>query len=316
MTAPAPPAVVILAGGTGGAKLARGLDRVLPPGALTVVVNTADDTQRHGLVVMPDHDAVMYGLAGLADRERGWGIADETWSVIAMLDRYGEETWFRLGDRDVATHIARTRRLRDGQRLTDVCLALQRALGIETRVLPMTDEPVRTSVRTPDGWLEFQDYFVRRRQQPETTGVRYEGVEAASPTVEVAKALDGAGLIVIGPSNPIVSILPILELPGMRDLVRRARDRGSRLAAVSPIVAGRALKGPAARMLGSLGHEVSAVGVARLYAGLVDVFVIDREDAGLGDAVSSLGMRVEVVDTVMTDDAGEARLARAVLALG
>jgi LPPG:FO 2-phospho-L-lactate transferase len=308
--------VVALAGGTGGAKLAHGLHLELPAGDLAVIVNTGDDTERHGLLVMPDHDAVMYMLAGLADSERGWGLADETWAVIEMLGRYREETWFRLGDRDLATHIARTRRLRDDERLTVAVTGLQQALGITTRLLPMSDDPVRTQVETEDGPLEFQDYFVRLHQEPTVTGIRLDGIEQARATPEVTEALAAAASIVIGPSNPIVSIDPILAVPGIRASLDEARARGVRVVAVSPIVGGRALKGPADRMLESLGHEVSSLGVARIYEGLVDTFVLDAIDAELAPAVEALGMRVVVTDTVMNDDPGRRRLARAVLEAG
>jgi LPPG:FO 2-phospho-L-lactate transferase len=311
-----PSGIVTLAGGTGGAKLARGLDAAAPRGALTVIANTGDDGEHHGLLVMPDHDALMYLLAGLADRERGWGLQDESWAVIEMLGRYREETWFRLGDRDFATHIARTRLVREGARLTDACLALQQALGLGTRILPMTDRAVRTLVGTADGWLDFQDYFVRRRQEPATTGIRYEGAERAEPTPEVVDALEGATLVVIGPSNPIVSIGPILAIDGIRRRLDRLRERGVRVVALSPIVGGRALKGPADRMLESLGHEVSALGVARMYQGLADVFVLDDVDASLAPAVNALGMHAVATDTVMTDDPAAIRLAGEVLRLG
>jgi LPPG:FO 2-phospho-L-lactate transferase len=307
--------VVILAGGTGGAKLADGLHRSLAPGALSVIVNTGDDVERHGLLVMPDHDAVMYLLAGLADQERGWGLVDETWSTIEMLARYGEETWFRLGDRDFGTHVARSRRIADGERLTIACLALQRALGVATRILPMSDDPVRTSVRTPDGWLSFQDYFVRLRQEPTAVGVRFDGAGEAMPTPEVLAAIEAASLIVIGPSNPIVSIAPILAVGRLREALAQARGAGTPVLAVSPIIGGRALKGPADRMLASLGHDVSAVGVAEIYAGLVDVFVLDTVDGDLAPTIERLGMRVAGLDTVMTDEHARARLAGQLLAL-
>ena len=302
--------VVALAGGTGGAKLAHGLQLALPAGDLTVVVNTGDDTERHGLLVMPDHDAVMYMLSGRFDDERGWGIAGETWAVMDALTGYGEEAWFRLGDRDLATHIARTARLREGRALTEVVLSLQSALGIPTRVLPMADGPVRTQVRTDEGWLDFQEYFVHRHQGPEVHEVRFIG--DARPTAQVSAALDEAVVIVIGPSNPIVSIGPIVSGPIAGRVSERARA-GVPVVAVSPIVGGVALKGPADRMLVSLGHETSALGVARIYRDLVTAFVLDTVDAALETDIAALGLRTLVTDTVMTDHAGRARLARTVL---
>jgi len=307
--------VVALAGGVGGAKLASGLQAAVGD-ELTVVVNTADDLERHGLLVCPDHDTVMYTLAGLDDRVQGWGIRDESFAAAGMLERYREETWFRLGDRDLATHIVRTERIRAGARLTEVCLGLQRALGVVAKILPMTDDTVRTQVRTDDGWLEFQEYFVHRHQAPEVHEVRFEGIEHAEATARVRGELGFAETIVIAPSNPIVSIGPILAVPGVRDLFAAARRGGTPVLAVSPIVGGKALKGPADRMLVSLGHEASALGVARLYAGLVDGFVVDTVDAALAPAVEALGMRTLVTDTVMTDDASRERLAREILAFG
>jgi LPPG:FO 2-phospho-L-lactate transferase len=307
--------VVALAGGVGGAKLASGLQAAVGPD-LTVVVNTADDLERHGLLVCPDHDTVMYTLAGLDDRGQGWGIRDETFAAAAMLERYREETWFRLGDRDLATHIVRTARLRAGGRLTEVCLELQRALGVVAKILPMSDDTVRTQVRTDDGWLEFQEYFVHRHQAPEVHEVRFDGIERAEATARVRGELGFADAIVIAPSNPIVSIGPILAVRGVRDLLAGARRGGTPVLAVSPIVGGKALKGPADRMLRSLGHEPSALGVARLYVGLVDGFVLDTQDAALAPGVEALGLRALVADTIMTDDASRERLAREVLAFG
>ena len=301
--------VVALAGGVGGARLAHGLHQVCAPGDLAVVVNTGDDAERHGLLVSPDHDTVLYTLAGIADREQGWGIAGETWAVMDQLGAYGEETWFRLGDRDLGTHIVRTARLRSGARLTEVALGLQASLGVATRILPMADTPVRTRVLVDAGWLDFQDYFVRLRQAPDVRAVTFDGAPAAGAPAEVRDAFSQAEAIVVCPSNPIVSIAPILAVPGICDAIDAARARGVRVAAVSPIIAGRALKGPADRMLASLGHEVSAVGVARMYVGLVDAFVLDAADAELAPGVEALGMRAVVADTVMTDDASRARLA-------
>src|SRR3954454_18589099 len=305
--------VVILAGGTGGAKLAHGLQAVLPHGDLAVIVNTGDDTERHGLLVMPDHDAVMYMLADRFDDARGWGLAGETWTVMDGLAEYGEEAWFRLGDRDFATHIARTARIRDGRSLTATVRSLQDALTIPTTILPMADEPVRTQVRVDEGWLDFQEYFVHRHQAPEVREIRYDGIDAARPTAEVVAALEAAEVIVIGPSNPLVSIGPILAVPEMAARIAEARGRGVPVIAVSGIVGGVALKGPADRMLTSLGFESSARGVAEQYAGNIDAFVLDTVDADLEPAIASLGVRTLVADTIMADAAGVARLARAVL---
>ena len=305
--------VVILAGGTGGAKLAQGLGSVLPHGDLTVIVNTGDDVERHGLLVMPDHDAILYMLGDRFDQERGWGIEGETWAVMDGLKAYGEEGWFGLGDRDFATHIARSARVRSGASVTAAVLALQAAVHLPTRILPMTDEPVRTQVLTDDGWLEFQEYFVHRSQGPEVHAVRFDGIESARPTIEVLAALGETDLIVIGPSNPIVSLGPILAVPGLAEAIAAARGRGAPVISVSGIVGGRALKGPADRMLSSLGHESSARGVAAILAPHTDIFVLDAVDAGSEPSIARLGMRTCVTDTIMADEAGRARLATDVL---
>jgi LPPG:FO 2-phospho-L-lactate transferase len=304
--------VVELAGGVGGAKLGEGLQAVVGE-RLTVVVNTADDTERHGLLVCPDHDTVLYTLAGIENEELGWGLRGDSWTTMGALERYGEDGWFRLGDLDLATHIVRTDRLRRGDRLTGVLRGLQRSLSIAATILPMTDSPVRTRVRTDDGWLDFQDYFVRLRQAPDVREVAFHGIADARPTPEVAGALEVANVVVIAPSNPIVSVGPILAVPGMPELLSAARRRGARIVAVSGIIGGKALKGPADRMLASLGHESSALGVARGYAGLIDAFVIDAADAALAPAVEALGIRAIVTDTIMGDDASRERLAREVL---
>ena len=306
--------VVCLAGGVGGAKLADGLQAQV--GArLTVVVNTGDDLERHGLLVMPDHDTVMYTLADLANRELGWGLEGETFAAAEMLARYGEETWFRLGDRDLATHITRTARLRDGGRLTDVCRGLQSSLGLAAAILPMTDHEVRTEVRVDEGWIDFQDYFVARHQEPEVRDVRFRGIDRASATRDVQDAIAAAGIVAIAPSNPIVSVGPILALPGIRAAIGQARLHGARVVAVSGIVGGKALKGPADRMLASLGHEATALGVARMYADLATDFVLDQVDAALAAPIQALGLRTHVTDTIMGDDAARSRLAGEVLGL-
>jgi LPPG:FO 2-phospho-L-lactate transferase len=305
--------VVALAGGVGGARLAFGLQAELGSD-LTVVVNTADDLERHGLLVCPDLDTVMYTLAGLDDRRQGWGLAGDTYAAAGMLERYGEETWFRLGDRDLATHMVRTARLKAGRSLTDVTLELPRALGVTATILPMTDDPVRTEVRTDGGWLDFQEYFVHRRQEPAVHEVRFRGGERANATARVRGELGFADAIVIAPSNPIVSVGPILALREMREQLTAAQHGGTPIVAVSPIVGGRALKGPADRMLASLGHESSALGVARIYVGVATAFVLDTVDAALAPAIGELGMRTLVTDTIMTDDAARIRVARDVLA--
>jgi LPPG:FO 2-phospho-L-lactate transferase len=310
MTASGP--VVLLAGGVGGAKLAHGLQAQLGS-RLVVIVNTADDVERHGLLVSPDHDTVMYTLAGLANREWGWGIEGETFAAAGMLERYGEPSWFRLGDRDLATHIVRTGRLRAGDRATDISRDLQRALDVQAVILPMTDASVRTEVLTDEGWLEFQDYFVRLHQEPEVRDLRFTGIEAATATPEVEAALEAAEAIVIAPSNPFVSVRPILTVAGIEAGLQTARSRGVRVVAISGIVGGKALKGPADRMLASLGHEASALGVARQYVGIADAFVLDTVDAVQAPAIEALGMRAVVTDTVMTDDGARARLAAEVL---
>ena len=304
--------VVELAGGVGGAKLAEGLAAHLGTD-LTVVVNTGDDLELHGLSIWPDHDTVAYTLAGLDDEVRGWGLRDETWTVMEGLWALGDASWFRLGDRDIATHLWRTDRLRTGTRPTDVALELGAALRIGSTILPMSDEQVRTEVLTDDGWLEFQEYFVHRHQEPEVREVRFRGIEAARPTPEVLAAIDAADVIVIAPSNPVVSIGPILAVPGMASALAAARDRGVPVVAVSGIIGGKALKGPADRMLASFGHESSALGVARLYAGLATAFVIDAADADATSSIARLGLRAGRADTIMTDDAARAGSAGEVL---
>jgi LPPG:FO 2-phospho-L-lactate transferase len=304
--------LLLFAGGVGGARLAHGLQAHLGS-ALSVIVNTADDLVRHGLLVSPDHDTVMYTLAGIDNREWGWGIDGETFGAAAMLERYGEESWFRLGDQDLATHIVRTARLGRGDRPTVIALDLQRALGVAARILPMSDEPVRTEVLTDDGWLPFQEYFVHRHQEPTVHDVRFTGIEAAVATAEVDAVLESTAAIVLAPSNPFVSIRPILAVAGIEAGIQTARSRGVPVVAVSGIVGGVALKGPADRMLVSMGYEASALGVARQYTGIADVFVLDRVDAELEAPIAALGMRTLVTDTIMAGDAGRARLAGEIL---
>ncbi len=305
--------VCALAGGVGGAKLSAGLQEVVAPGALTVVVNTADDFDLWGLRICPDLDTVMYTLAGISNPETGWGLAGESFDALGMLARYGEDTWFLLGDRDLATHVLRTARLSAGETLTTVTGALSGSLGVRSAVLPMSDEEVSTVLKTPAGLLEFQEYFVRRGQRDEVLGVELRGVGEARPTDAVLEALAAADVVVFCPSNPIVSVGPILALPGMREALASS---SAPKVAVSPIVGGRALKGPADRMLASLGHEVSAAGVAAIYEGLVDGMVIDRVDVEERAGVEALGMQVLATDSVMRGAQDRARLAREVVEFG
>jgi LPPG:FO 2-phospho-L-lactate transferase len=305
--------VCALAGGVGGAKLAAGLQDVLSPGDLSVVVNTADDFDLWGLHICPDLDTVMYTLAGISNSETGWGIGNESFATLNMLELYGEETWFKLGDKDLATHVLRTTRMRSGETLTRITAGLSGALGVESIVLPMSDDPVSTILETPEGRIEFQEYFVRRGQRDEVLGIRLRGIEEAGPTESVLAAIGSADAIVFCPSNPVVSVGPILALPGMREALASS---SAPKVAVSPIVGGRALKGPADRMLASLGHEVSAAGVARMYASLVDGMVLDRIDEHERAGIEALGMGVLVTGSVMRDAEDRARLASETLEFG
>ena len=301
--------IIALAGGVGGAKLALGLARTLPADRLTVAVNTADDFEHWGLYICPDLDTVTYTLAGVANPETGWGLKDETWNVLEAMAKVGGETWFRLGDKDLAKHLERTRRLKAGESLSSIMIDLARRLETGTRIVPMSDQPVRTLVTTPDGELAFQDWFVRLRCEPVVRSVRFAGVERAMPHPALADLGAAAGVIVC-PSNPFVSVAPILALPGVRDALKGARCPR---VAVTPIVGGQAIKGPAAKMLAELGHDVSALGVARFYRGLIDGFVLDAQDAGLLPQIEALGMRVRVADTMMRDDGDKKRLAATTL---
>lgn len=305
--------VCALAGGVGGAKLASGLQDVLSPGDLTIVVNTADDFDLWGLHICPDVDTVMYTLAGISNPETGWGIAGESFETLNMLEHFGEEAWFKLGDRDLATHVLRTSRMRSGETLTEVTARLSAALGVESAVLPMSDDPVATVLETQEGRLEFQEYFVRRGQRDEVLGIELRGIEEARPTEGVLAAISGADAIVLCPSNPVVSVGPILALPGMMEALTSS---SAPKVAVSPIVGGRALKGPADRMLASLGREVSSTGVARMYEGLVDGMVIDRIDERERAGIEAFGMRVLATESVMRDAEDRARLASETLEFG
>ena len=305
--------IVALAGGVGGAKLAHGLARVLPPDGLLIAVNTGDDFIHLGLHISPDLDSVMYKLAGINDAVRGWGMADESWAFMAALERLGGESWFRLGDRDLATHVERTRRLADGETLSAVTGALGRRLGIRHTIAPMSDDPVRTMVETVGGErLPFQDYFVRLQCRPEIAAIAFEGAASAAPSPALRDALGHPGLaaLVICPSNPFVSIAPILALAPVAAFIA---DRAVPVIAVSPIIGGRAVKGPAAKMLAEMGLPVSAIGIAAHYGGAIDGLVIDAVDADLAPDIEAMGPRVLVAGPLMREADDERALARAVL---
>ncbi|MXW59748.1 MAG: 2-phospho-L-lactate transferase [Acidimicrobiia bacterium] len=305
------PSVVTLAGGVGAAKLLTGLIRAHPPNDLLAVVNTADDTVLHGLHVSPDLDTVVYTLAGAVNPDTGWGLAGETWQAMDALDRYGGITWFRLGDRDLATHLYRTHRLGQGADLAAVTAEVAAAWDLELAVLPVTNDRIETRVTTADeGEIGFQDYFVRRRHNVAVSAVRVAGSERARPSPGLLEALAAARLIIIAPSNPIVSIGPVLEVPGVRQAVADRRDA---VVAVSPIVGGAALKGPADRLMRELGHECSVVGVARLYRDVAATLVIDEADAHLADDVEAEGVACVVAPTIMDGIETATDLARVVL---
>ncbi|MBA3653238.1 MAG: 2-phospho-L-lactate transferase [Actinobacteria bacterium] len=303
--------ITALAGGVGAARMLRGLLAVAAPGDVTAIVNTGDDVVLHGLHVSPDLDTVTYTLAGAIDPERGWGLAGESWAAMEALERYGGNTWFRLGDRDLATHMYRTQRLSDGAPLSQVTAEIAGAWDVGARLIPMTDDRVETRVTVMgEGEIGFQEYFVGRQHGVAISAVRFAGALEARPAPGVLDAIAGATRVVICPSNPFVSIGPLLEVPGLRHAVE-ARRRDT--VAVSPIVAGAALKGPADRMLVELGHEASVVGVARLYAPLAATLVIDDADAKLARAVEAAGIRCVVTHTVMRTPEDAAALAKVVL---
>jgi len=303
--------ITVLAGGVGAARFLRGLIDAVDQESITIIGNTGDDEEFLGLHVSPDLDTVVYTLADVVDPEQGWGIAGDTYTTLEQARRLGEEAWFLLGDRDMATHLLRTRLLREGRSLSEATAAVARAFGLRCRLLPMSDDRVRTVVTTDAGELSFQEYFVRRRWQDEVRALRFDGTETARPTARVIEAIAQADAVVVAPSNPLVSIGPVLAVPGIRDALR---ETTASVVAVSPIIGGRALKGPADRMLTNLGHEASATGVARLYADFLDVLVLDNEDASLAPAVESLGVRPVVTDTIMRDAPSRRALAEATLA--
>lgn len=301
--------VTLLAGGVGGAKMAEGF-AALPDVDLTIIGNVADDDEFHGLWVSPDIDTMLYSLSGRINREQGWGLADEGRRALDMLGDLEAETWMFLGDRDFGLHIYRTDRLRRGDRPSAITADIAQAFGVGAKIVLPTDDRVQTRVRVADGWIPFQEYFVRLQCAPEVLEIRHEGIEAASVTAEAEKALSEADLIVLAPSNPLVSLRPILAIPGMRALVQAAP---APVWAVSPLIAGKVVKGPADRMMAAQRLRADAAGVAGLYAGLVDHFVIDGADAALQNDIRLLGMEPHVADILMPDAPAKARLAQHIL---
>ncbi len=301
--------VLALSGGVGGAKLALGLYRTLPPDTLTIIANTGDDFEHLGLAISPDLDTLLYTLSGQDNPELGWGRRGETWNFMAALEALGGETWFRLGDGDLATHVERTRRLKAGESLSAITDDFRRRLGIAAHLVPMSDDPVQTRLRTPDGWLDFQDYFVRLRCAPAISELAFAGAETARPHPEFLAALTDPALrlVVICPSNPFISIDPILAVPGIRAALRECR---APVVAVSPIIAGKAVKGPTAKMMAELGLPVNAVTVARRYGDILDLYIADEED---GASLAGLDMPVVLTRTLMQTLADREALARTVL---
>ena len=304
--------ITVLAGGVGAARYLAGQLQVTPPTDVTAVVNVADDIELHGLHISPDIDTVIYTLSGAIDRDRGWGLADETWNALSELRALGFDAWFNLGDRDIGTHLFRTTLLREGLSLSEVTARLAAARGLCCRVLPASDERIETRVTLASGEeIGFQEYFVRLRHDVAISGVRFDGVEAARPAPGVREAIAGADVVVIAPSNPVVSIGPVLAVDGVAEALAARRER---TVAVSPIVAGAALKGPAARMLRELGEEASVVGVARRYRDVASALVIDEADAELASAVADAGVRAVVAPTIMSSPEAAAELARRTVA--
>ena len=304
--------LTVLAGGVGAAKFLDGLAAVVPPTEITVIANTGDDATFHGLHVSPDIDTVLYTLSGLVDRERGWGVAGDTFQCLEALRRLeAERTWFQLGDRDLATHLFRTQRMHEGATLSQAIHELTAALGVACRILPMTESLAPTLVRTPKAVLSLQEYFVKLGQRPDVLAVDLSAAQTSKPAPGVLEAIAGADAVIIAPSNPIISIGPILAVEGIRHALRQTP---ASVAAISPIIGGKALKGPADRMLKSLGMKSSATSVAELYRDIVDVFVIDLEDAALRVGIEHKGMHVLVTQTVMRDSKARCELARSVIA--
>jgi LPPG:FO 2-phospho-L-lactate transferase len=307
-----PKTITALAGGVGASKLLLGLYEVMDPGALTVIVNTGDDITLHGLKISPDLDIVTYTLAGIVDPTKGWGFRGETFHALERLAAFGRANWFNLGDRDLATHIHRSALLPEGKSLSDAAESIRLALGVKSRILPMSNEPAPTIIDSSEGALHFQEYLVKRRAEPVVRGIRFDGVESVRPAPGVLQAIRDADRIVICPSNPLISIGPILAVPGVREALRA---RKIDVIAVCPIVGGKSLKGPSDKMLEQLGYRASAEGVAKLYVDFIGTFVIDPLDKSQAQAISKLGMKVVVLPTVMKTRAQKRQLASAILSL-
>ncbi|MFN2464550.1 MAG: 2-phospho-L-lactate transferase [Candidatus Dormibacteria bacterium] len=306
----APDRVAVLSGGVGGVKLVEGLTELLPGDAITVVCNTGDDMELWGLHISPDVDTVLYTLSGLVNRDQGWGVDSDTYETLEMMKRYEEPAWFLLGDRDLATHILRTHQLRLGRTLTEITLDLAARLGISAHIVPATDDAVRTMVQTPDGELDFQTYFVRRRFEPPVEEVRFRGADDARPSPEAAAAVMAADLVIIAPSNPVASIGPMLAVRGFRQALEGAR--GYRVA-ICPLIGGEAVKGPTVAMMEAANLVATPMGVAQAYAGLIDAIVIDRQDVAYTAALEEVGLKVMATDTLMEGFEGRLRLAAEVL---
>src|SRR6267378_1403440 len=302
--------ITALAGGVGASKVLLGLYEVMDPTLLTIIVNTGDDIVLHGLKISPDLDIVTYTLARVVDQKKGWGLRAETFHALKHLAIYGRPNWFNLGDRDLATHIHRTAMLAEGKTLSQSADSIRTALGVKSRILPMSDSPIPTIIDSNEGPLHFQEYLVKRRAEPVVRGIRFENVESACPAHGVLEAIRDADRILICPSNPLISIGPILAVPGIRDELRARKEK---VFAVCPIVGGKSLKGPSDKMLAQLGHDPTALGVAKLYADFTGTFVIDPADKSHSAAISALGMKVAVFPTVMKTLSQKRKLARALL---
>lgn len=302
--------ITALAGGIGASKLLLGLASVMRPEDITIIANTGDDIELFGLRICPDIDTVIYTLAGVINEETGWGLKDDTFECLRWLERYGDGSWFNLGDRDLATHIFRTAELLAGRSLTEVTDQIRKSLGVRSMILPMTDAYTPTRVVTESGEMHFQEYFVRRRCEPRVREIRFDNIESAQPARGVLSAIFEADAVIICPSNPFISIGPILAVPGVREALEKTT---ATVIAVTPIIGGRALKGPAADMLRDLGHEVSATAVARLYADCIDVFVLDEADASLAPDIEELRIRVLLTNTIMATLEDKQHLAQCLL---